>query len=135
MTENCVFCKIIRGEKRATRVYEDERVISFMDNRPISEGHVLVVSKQHYASIFDVPDEELAYLFKIVKRVAVAIKKSENPDGVRVIQNNGRAANQLIFHFHVHVIPVYEGKSTFGFRKTHGDDVLEIVAAKIRRFI
>lgn len=135
MTEDCVFCKIIRGEERATRIYEDERVVAFMDNRPVTEGHSLIVSKKHYESIFDVPDEELAYLMKVVKKVAVAIRKSENPQGTRIIQNNGRAANQIIFHFHVHVIPVYERKSSFGFRRAQEEDALEVVAARIRRFI
>jgi histidine triad (HIT) family protein len=135
MTETCVFCRIIRGEERATRIYEDERVIAFMDNRPVTEGHSLIVSKKHYENIFYVPEEELAYLTKIVKKIAVAIKKSESPDGIRIIQNNGRAANQLIFHFHMHVIPVYEGKSLSGFRRTQEEDTLEVVAARIRRFI
>jgi histidine triad (HIT) family protein len=135
MSEDCVFCRIIRGEERATRVYEDERVIAFMDNRPISEGHSLIVPKKHYESIFDVPEEELGYLMKIVKKVALAIKNSESPDGMRIIQNNGRAANQLIFHFHVHVIPVYERKSSFSLRRTQEEDALEAVAARIRRFI
>jgi len=106
-----------------------------MDNRPINEGHALAVSKKHYEKIFDIPEEELAHLIRIVKKVAIAIKKSENPEGIRVLQNNGRAANQLIFHFHVHVIPIYGRKSSFGIRRTQEEDALEVVAARIRRFL
>ena len=133
MAENCIFCGIARGKENASRVYEDERVVAFMDNRPISEGHTLVVPKHHYRDIFDVPEEDAAYLMSIVKRVAVAIKKSENPEGMRLIQNNGRLANQLVLHFHIHVIPVYAGRSSPGFRRTQEEDELEVVAARIRR--
>ncbi len=135
MTENCVFCRIIRGELPSTRIYEDERAIVFMDNRPISEGHLLIVSKKHYENIFDIPVEELAYLVEILKKVAVALNKSESPDGIRIIQNNGVAANQVVFHFHVHVIPVYEGRSSIGLRRTQSENALEIVAGRIRKFI
>ncbi len=135
MTEDCVFCRIIRGELPSTRIYEDERVVAFMDNRPISEGHSLVVSKRHYESIFDVPDEELVYLVKVLKEVAVALNKSESPDGVRIVQNNGLAANQMLFHFHVHVIPVYEGRPSIGLRRIEPENVLEIVARRIRKFL
>ncbi len=135
MTEDCVFCRIIRGELPSTRIYEDERVVAFMDNRPISEGHSLVVSKRHYESIFDVPDEELVYLVKVLKEVAVALNKSESPDGVRIVQNNGLAANQMVFHFHVHVIPVYEGRPSIGLRRIEPENVLEIVARRIRKFL
>ncbi len=135
MTENCVFCRIIRGELPSTRICEDERAIAFMDNRPISEGHSLIVSKKHYESIFDIPVEELAYLVGILKKVAVALNKSEGPDGIRIIQNNGVAANQVVFHFHIHVIPVYKGRSSIGLRRTQPENALEIVAGRIRGFI
>ena len=86
-----------------------------MSNRPVNEGHTLVVPKKHYENIYDIPEDEIAYLFKIVKRVAHAVRDAMAAEGIRVVQNNGWAAGQVIFHFHVHVIPM---KPHEGF--THG---------------
>ena len=106
MAEHCVFCQIIRKESPANFVYEDDHVVAFLTNRPVNEGHTLVVPKKHYENIYEVPDEELAYLSKVVKRVAVAVRDSMAADGIRVVQNNGSAAGQVIFHYHVHIIPM-----------------------------
>jgi histidine triad (HIT) family protein len=106
MAQDCVFCQIIRKESPANYVYEDDRVVAFLTNRPVNEGHTLVVPKRHYENIYEMPEEEIAYLYKIVKRVAVAVRDSMAADGIRVVQNNGSAAGQVIFHFHVHVIPM-----------------------------
>jgi histidine triad (HIT) family protein len=108
--ETCKFCKIARKELPASSIYEDERTLAFLDTRPMSEGHTLVIPKKHYETIFDVPDEELGYLFKIVKKVASAVKKGVNAEGITIGQHNGRAAGQAVFHLHVHVIPRYEGQ-------------------------
>jgi histidine triad (HIT) family protein len=133
--EDCVFCKIARHEEHASRIYEDKDVIAFLDARPVNEGHTLVISRRHYTNIFEIPDEELAGLFKIVKKVADAIMKSEKAEGIRIVQNNGSAAHQIIFHFHVHIIPEYEGQDSHRFRATPEQSELERVAAKIRKFI
>ena len=106
MSEDCIFCQIIRKEAPASIVYEDDRVVAFLSNRPVNEGHTLVVPKKHYENIYDIPEEEIAYLFKIVKRVAHAVRDAMAAEGIRVVQNNGWAAGQVIFHFHVHVIPM-----------------------------
>jgi histidine triad (HIT) family protein len=133
--EDCVFCKIARGESHASRVYEDKNVIAFLDARPVNEGHTLVVSKTHYDNIFEVPEEKLADIFKIVKKVAAAVMKSEKAEGIRILQNNGKAANQVIFHFHVHIIPEYEGQDRYRPRGNPEQDELEEVAARIRKFV
>jgi len=73
--ESCVFCKIVAKEKPASFVYEDEKVIAFLDSRPITDGHTLVIPKKHYATIYDTPEDEVANLFTIVKRAALAVKK------------------------------------------------------------
>jgi histidine triad (HIT) family protein len=130
--EDCVFCGIARGEGRASRIYEDEHVMAFLDARPVNEGHALVVPRRHYENIFEIPDEELANLFRIVKKVATAIMRSEKADGIRIIQNNGRAAHQLIFHLHVHIIPEYKGQDSYGHRETPEQGELDLIAAKIR---
>jgi histidine triad (HIT) family protein len=91
-------------------VYEDDCVIAFLDNRPASDGHTLVIPKKHFETIYDIPDEEIAHLFKVVKKVAAAVKETVNPEGLTVIQRNGKAAGQHIMHLHVHVIPRYSRK-------------------------
>ena len=112
MNENCIFCKIVYKETIASIVYEDEQVLAFMDIRPVNEGHTLVIPKQHFSDIFDIPEELNAYTNRIAKRIAVAVKKATNADGISIIQQNGRAADQDLFHLHVHIIPRFEGRST-----------------------
>jgi histidine triad (HIT) family protein len=136
MSKNCMFCRIARNEEPASFVYEDESVIAFLDARPISEGHTLAVPKRHYENIFAVPDEEVAYLFKVVKKVALAISKSEKAEGMSILQNNGSAAHQVVFHFHVHVIPRYIGRISQMTPRTAVEQTeLDKVAARIRKYI
>ncbi|MGE5532790.1 MAG: HIT family protein [Bacillota bacterium] len=103
---DCVFCKIISKQLPASIVYEDQQVVAFLSNRPVNEGHALVVPKKHYENIYDIPEEEASYLFKIAKRVAHAVRDAVAAEGIRIVQNNGWAAGQVIFHLHVHVIPL-----------------------------
>lgn len=105
-SENCIFCKIIRREAYASVVYEDERVIAFLSDRPVNVGHTLVVPKRHYVDFFDIPEDEAAYLYKITKRAAHAVKDAIGAAGIRIVQNNGEDAGQVIFHLHVHIIPM-----------------------------
>ena len=133
--EDCVFCQIARGKRPASLIYEDERVMAFLDARPVTEGHTLVIPKKHYENILEIPDSELAEVYRIVKKVAFAVSKSEKADGIRIVQNNGRAANQVIFHFHVHVVPAHEGHEPKRSNRMLEHSELEQVAAKIRVFI
>jgi len=133
--EDCVFCRIARKEEHASFVYEDKDVVAFLDSRPVNEGHTLVVPRKHYENMFEVPDEEVANLFKIVKKLAYGISKSEKAEGISIVQNNGEAAHQLIFHFHVHIIPRYEGQDSHRPRGTVEQNELDRVAARIRKFL
>jgi histidine triad (HIT) family protein len=135
MAERCIFCKIACNEAPASLVYDDNEAIAFLDARPVNEGHTLVITRKHYIDIYEAPDEEIAHLFKIVKKVACAIKKSEKADGISIFQNNGRAANQVVFHLHVHIIPRYEGQSSQRNRKIVEKSRLDKVAARIKEFI
>ncbi len=108
-SQPCLFCKLARKEGDASIVYEDNKTIAFLDIRPASEGHTLVIPKAHYESIFDIPDDELTNLYKSVKKTASAVKKAVNAEGISIGQQNGHAAGQRIFHIHVHIIPRYEG--------------------------
>lgn len=132
MAEHCTFCNIVRNEIPASRVHEDDRTIAFLDIRPIDEGHSLVITKKHYENIHEIPAEEVAYLFKIVKKVATAVKRALDADGISIFQNNGLAAGQVIFHVHVHIIPRFEGKKTYH-RQDVGREALEDIAERIRQ--
>ena len=137
----CVFCQIIQKKLPASVVYEDEHVVAFLSNRPVNEGHTLVVPKKHYANIYELSEDETAYIFKIVKRVAHGVSDSVDAEGIRIVQNNGEAAGQVVFHLHVHVIPMKpqegfsHGKAYRSPSNSRNADELEMDAQKIRNFI
>lgn len=107
-----IFTKIIRGEMPATKLYETDNILAFMDVFPQSEGHCLVVHKRATATnLFDIKGDDLSTLALAVQKVAAAVKTGLKPDGVRVIQFNGAAAGQTVFHLHFHIIPVYENQA------------------------
>ncbi len=135
MADTCPFCQIVRGESWSSKVYEDDRVLAFLSNRPVNVGHTLVVPKKHYESIFDISEEEFAHLFVVVKRIAAAVKTAVAAEGVRIIQNNGEAAGQVIFHLHVHVIPFREKVSLQHYPETRSKSDLEKEAAKIMQLL
>jgi histidine triad (HIT) family protein len=101
----CVFCEICAGERAASLVYEDERVLAFMDLRPASRGHVLVVPRRHRARIADLADGEAEAMFELGVRLAEAVRRVTGAPGVHLLLNDGRAANQTIDHAHLHVVP------------------------------
>jgi len=109
MSESCNFCKIISGKNPASIVYEDGNVLAFMDLHPANVGHTLVVPKEHWETIYDIPEKVLSDLFVVVKRISVAVKKAVGAEGVSILQFNGRASGQSVMHFHVHVIPRFRG--------------------------
>jgi histidine triad (HIT) family protein len=137
----CVFCQIIRKQLPASVVYEDEQVIAFLSNRPVNEGHTLVLPKKHYENIYEISEDEVAFLFRVVKRVAHAVREAMVAEGMRFVQNNGWAAGQVIFHLHVHIIPMLPNEG-FSHGKAYRDptqprheELLEIDAQKIRNFL
>lgn len=110
-----VFARILRGELPSVRVWEDEDVLAFMDVFPQSEGHVLVIDKVSTArNILEIEPGRLAKLALAVQRTARAVEKALSPDGVRIVQFNGEAGGQTVFHLHVHVIPRWEGVAMKG---------------------
>ena len=119
----------------ASLVYEDEKVVAFLDIKPLNEGHTLVIPKAHYENIFDVPRELIAYIHGVTKQIAFAVKRATNADGISIIQQNGKAAGQDIFHLHVHVIPRYEGQKmpSFGEASEANREQLSKTAARIRK--
>lgn len=108
---DCIFCKIANGEIPSTTLYEDNDFKVIFDANPGNIGHSLVICKHHYADIFEMPEELTGKGFSIAKKIAGAVKKATNCDGVNVIQNNGVAAGQTVFHFHIHVLPRFNNDS------------------------
>ena len=135
MSESCAFCKIARKEAPASRVYEDEQVIAFLSIQPINIGHTLVVPKKHYKNIYEIPEEEVGYLYKIVKKIAHAVTKAVDAEGIRIVQNNGEAAGQVIFHMHVHIIPMNKDRSWMHHARMRDADALDADAKRIKQFI
>ena len=117
--DNNVFAKLLREEMPSHRVYEDNYTLAFMDIMPVSKGHTLVIPKSKSVNIFDLDEEFLSAVIKTTKRVADAIKKVFAPSGVIITQLNGAKAGQTVFHYHMHIIPVYE-KAPF---QPHANDV------------
>lgn len=105
MEEECLFCKIVNGEIPSKEVYSDGDFLAFLDINPRNPGHTLVIPRRHYSTILEMPDNEVGNLLKIVKKIAIAVKKGTNADGISICQSNGRAAGQVIPHVHFHVIP------------------------------
>jgi histidine triad (HIT) family protein len=135
--DSCIFCKIVQKQIPASFVFEDEKVMAFLDIKPLNEGHTLVISKAHYESIFDIPQDLVEYLHGVTKRIAIAVEKATKANGISIIQQNGKAAGQDIFHLHVHVIPRYEGQKLPSFSEISEANRknLSQTAQKIRKYL
>ena len=106
---DCIFCKIVNGEVPASRVYEDDAAVAFMDLGQVNPGHVIVATKKHVADIHGLDDRLAGDVFRAAARVANAVKKSMQAEGITVLQANGAAGWQTVFHFHLHVLPRHAG--------------------------
>ena len=107
--ENCIFCKIANGEIPSATLYEDEDFRVILDLGPATRGHALILPKEHYANVIALPEEVTAKAFILAKKMAAKMMEVLHCDGVNVVQNNGEAAGQTVFHFHIHLIPRYVG--------------------------
>ena len=117
MAQDCIFCRIVRGEIPSRKVYEDDKVIVILDKYPADKGHMLVIPKQHYVNIFDAPPELTEYAFAVANRVARVWRRA-GAVAANIVTNAGREANQSIFHIHIHVIPRWEPKNPIRFHGT-----------------
>lgn len=108
---SCIFCRIANGEIPSATLYEDEDFRVILDLNPASKGHALVLPKEHYANLFELPDELAAKAIVVARRVASRLNEGLYAAGFNIVQNNGEAAGQTVFHFHMHLIPRYEGDS------------------------
>lgn len=106
---DCIFCKIINGEIPSEKVYEDDKVFAFMDINPLNDGHVLIIPKSHAGTIHEIGEDDFLAVMSATHKLAAAVRKALNPDGINLLQLNGKAANQVIPHLHVHIVPRWSG--------------------------
>ena len=126
---NCIFCKIINKEIPSKIIYEDDLVIAILDLSQATYGHTLVMPKKHYANIYEIDNDTLAHLIKVVKELAIKLKNKLHADGINILNNNDEAAGQTIMHYHIHILPRYKNDDlnisfTDHSKDTNLDDVL-----------
>lgn len=105
---DCIFCKIVKQEIGCAKIFENDKILVFLDIRPANKGHCLVVPKQHYSTLLDIPDEILAELMVTAKKVCKALSLSCGNGGFNILMNNGVVAGQIVPHAHLHVIPRFK---------------------------
>lgn len=135
--DNCLFCKIGNGEIPSVKIYEDDKIIAFLDISQTTKGHTLIIPKKHFENVYELDEETIMYIYKHVPQIAKAITNAFYAKGINVVNNNGEASGQTVFHYHVHLIPRYDEND--GFRTiytSHMDkyskEDLEVIASRIR---
>lgn len=106
--EDCIFCKIANGDIPSKTLYEDDDFRVILDLGPATKGHALILPKDHYANLYELPEETAAGVMKLAKKMATQMTGKLGCDGFNLVQNNGETAGQTVFHFHLHLIPRYE---------------------------
>lgn len=131
--ENNIFARILRGEVPAYKVYEDAATLAFMDVMPQSDAHTLVIPKTAAENLFDLAPADLGGLIKTTQKVAIAVRAAFKPDGLTLLQFNGTAAGQTVFHIHFHIVPRYDGRELLSHSRQMADSsVLAEHAERIR---
>ena len=131
--EDCIFCKIAAGEIPSKTLYEDEQFRVILDLAPATKGHALVIPKEHYANLYEIPQETAAGVMKLAKTMAEKMTEKLGAVGFNLLQNNGEAAGQSVMHFHMHLIPRYhgDGQQLFHEQPTVSQDELEEIKRQI----
>ncbi len=134
MEPNCIFCKIVNKEIPSSKVYEDKHHLAFLDIAPVNKGHTLLIPKQHYEDLFDMPEDMLALTGSILKKLSAAVMKGVKADGVNVGVNNKSAAGQIVFHAHFHIIPRFnqDGLKAWPHKKYENVDEMGTYKDKIQ---
>lgn len=109
--DNCIFCKLANGDIPTATLYEDDDFRVILDAGPASKGHALILPKEHYANLYELPDEMAAKVLVLAKKMITKLTDILDCDGYNIVQNNGETAGQTVFHFHLHMIPRYKGDS------------------------
>lgn len=132
MNNDCIFCKIIKGDIPSFTVYEDDTFKVILDRFPAAPGHMLIIPKEHYKDMFELPDEVAAKLYPLAKTLAAKVKAVTGADGINIVQNNGEAAGQSVHHFHLHIIPRKAGDGITLNKSSNQDTTLEALEAVLK---
>lgn len=134
--ENCIFCKLANGEIPTNAIYEDEDFKVILDNSPAAKGHALILPKEHYADIYGIDPELLGKAAKLAQKLIRHETDVLNCDGYNLLQNNGEAAGQTVFHFHMHLIPRYASDEDAAWKswknQEMSDDQLKAVCEQMK---
>lgn len=109
MKDDCIFCKLANGVFETNKIYEDDDFTAILDAGPATRGHALIIPKEHYANIYELPEDIAGRAFILAGKLAAQMTDKLLCDGFNIVQNNGEAAGQTVFHFHMHLIPRYKG--------------------------
>ncbi|MEA2701421.1 MAG: histidine triad family protein [Candidatus Parcubacteria bacterium] len=102
---DCIFCRVVRGELPSSKVYENDNVLAFFDVNPVSEYHTLVIPKKHYKDVFEIPEEDLLQITSAIKNITSLLKEKVGIENVQIINSSGSQAQQDVFHIHFHIVP------------------------------
>ncbi len=133
--DDCIFCRIANGSIPSKTIYEDDEFRVILDLGPATKGHALILPKEHYADIYEIPEDTAADAMKLAKRMAAVMKEKLHCDGFNIVQNNGEAAGQTVRHFHIHLIPRYrdDGQHILWEPGEVSQDELEMIKEQITR--
>lgn len=120
---DCIFCKIMKGELPCMKIYEDERTMAFLDIAKDVDGHILVIPKKHVTNILDADGETLSHVMNTVKKIGVHLTENCGYEGMNILNANNECSGQTVFHLHIHVIPRKHGDGVAGFPKFAGAEI------------
>lgn len=127
--DDCIFCKIIKGDIPSYTIFEDDEFKVILDAGPVAKGHALILPKDHYDSFYELPDETAVKVIKLAKKMMLAQTKALNCEGFNIVQNSREAGDQTVPHYHMHLIPRYsDGQPLFGYKPldTNPDEQVKI---------
>lgn len=132
--DNCIFCKLANGEIPTNKIYEDKDFAVILDASPATKGHALILPKEHFSNLYEIDDQTAAKVLPLAKKMAKHMTDVLQCDGFNVLQNNGETAGQTVFHFHVHLVPRYEGKGQIltWSHETFTDEEMKEICASLR---
>ena len=133
--ENCIFCKLANGQIPTRAIYEDEQFKVILDNAPATRGHALILPKDHYANLYELPENTAADVMKLARKMALTMQDWLQCEGFNLVQNNGEVAGQTVHHFHMHVIPRYQGGNASDVTWSHSsftDEEFDAILETIR---
>ncbi len=131
--DDCIFCKLANGEIPTRSIYEDEDFKVILDTAPATRGHALILPKEHADNLYQLPEEMTGRAFVLAKKMAASMTKTLECQGFNIVQNNGEAAGQTVFHFHIHLVPRYtdDGQGLFWEPRHYSDEVLDEIHSRL----